>query len=309
MESQVTFKPMLADPPDHDKHPLRFPFLASPKLDGIRCIITPDGARTRSLKPLPNKALGALLSELPAGLDGELVAGDAKSSGAMQATSSAVMGRERGLGGLTFYVFDMLDCFSNPAAPYRLRMLEARRTVERAKFGSVRFLEHTSIESFAELVDFEAHCIAAGYEGAMIRDPRAPYKFGRSTAKEQGLLKLKRFEDAEGEIVDAFELETNTNEQTRDERGYAKRSSAKAGKVGAATLGGYVVKLEGWKAATLRVGNGWTADQRAALWEAWQVDPDAVRRGPLLKYKFQREGSKDAPRLPVAIGFRDRRDL
>lgn len=308
----MSFRPLLADPPDHERHPLRFPFLASPKLDGIRCIITPQGARTRSLKPIPNRELAALLSrpEL-CGLDGELIAGAATARDAMQATSSAVMGRDAGAAGIVFHVFDSVDCFESPAAPYRVRMFEARRMAERASAAGLplQFVEHTRVETFAELMAFESDCIGRGYEGAMLRDPAAPYKFGRATAREQYLLKLKRFEDSEGRVLDAFEREHNTNEQTRDERGLAKRSTAKAGKVAADTLGGFIVELGApWKAATLRVATGWTDEQRAALWAEWKRDPDAIR-ARLLKYKFQREGSKDAPRLPVAIGWRDARDL
>lgn len=312
MESPVSFRPLLADPPDHEKHPLRFPFLASPKLDGIRCIVTPDGARTRSLKPLPNRELSALLSrpEL-CGLDGELIAGAATARDAMQATSSAVMSRDASAAGIVFHVFDCLDCFAEPAAPYRLRMLEARRVTARAIAAGLplQFVEHVRVESFAELMAFESDCIARGFEGAMIRAPGAPYKFGRATAREQYLMKLKRFEDSEGRVLDAFELEHNANEQTRSELGLAKRSTHKAGKVAADTLGGFIVELGApWAARTLRVGNGWTAEQRAELWALWKRDPDAIR-ARLLKYKFQREGSKDAPRLPVAIGWRDARDL
>lgn len=308
----MTFRPLLADPPDAEKHPLRFPFLASPKLDGIRCIITPDGARTRSLKPIPNRALARILSapEL-IGLDGELISGAPNARDAMQATSSAVMSHDASAESVRFHVFDCLDCFERPAAPYRLRLLEAQRMAKRAASAGlpVEIVAQTRVETFAELMAFESDCIAQGFEGAMVRRLDGVYKFGRATAREQTLMKLKRFEDAEGAVLDAFELEHNANEQTRDERGLAKRSSAQAGKVKAGTLGGFIVALGApWKAESLRVGNGWPADERARLWALWRDDPGQLR-GRLLKYKFQREGAKDAPRLPVAIGWRDARDL
>ena len=41
----------------------------------------------------------------------------------------------------------------------------------------------------------------AGYEGLMLRDPNGIYKFGRSSVKENILLKVKEFMDDEAEII------------------------------------------------------------------------------------------------------------
>ena len=57
-------KPMLAVEAE-DFEALTYPLLASYKLDGIRCLITVDGPRTRSLKPVPNKYIAGKLADLP----------------------------------------------------------------------------------------------------------------------------------------------------------------------------------------------------------------------------------------------------
>ena len=93
----TTFRPMLAatvDPNDLDA--LRFPLLASPKLDGVRALVSDDGQLvSRNLKPIPNanvqKAFGR--PEF-AGLDGELVCGDPTAPDAFRKTTSAAMSRD-----------------------------------------------------------------------------------------------------------------------------------------------------------------------------------------------------------------------
>ena len=69
------FKPMLAAKLE-DPSRLKFPVLVTPKIDGIRCVITDEGPRTRSLKEIPNRHIMHQLSTLPKWLDGELTVGD-----------------------------------------------------------------------------------------------------------------------------------------------------------------------------------------------------------------------------------------
>jgi len=322
--SGAQFRPMLATAPEPESHPLRFPFYASPKLDGIRCVITPQGARTRALKEIPNRKLAALLSSPDlVGLDGELIAGDPCARDVMQRTSSAVMSEESDdWRNVAFHAFDCVDCWNAPATPFNVRLQDARRVVRNwaggppdyarddsrwPRGGPVRFLDQTRLDSWASVEAFMTPLMLAGFEGVMLRAPEGLYKFGRSTAREQGLLKLKRFVDSEARVVGVYEREHNTNAQERSELGLAKRSTHKAGKVAAGDLGGVVVQLgPPWKADTLRIGNGWTLAQRRELWGA---DQGASLLGRWAKFKYQPEGSKDAPRLPVWLGWRSPLDM
>ena len=45
-------KPLLATKAQYDK--IRYPVLATPKLDGIRCLMVKGTAMSRSMKPIPN---------------------------------------------------------------------------------------------------------------------------------------------------------------------------------------------------------------------------------------------------------------
>ena len=71
----MTFKPMKGDPVDFTQ--LTFPKLVSPKIDGVRAVITKGAVLSSKLKPLPNKWLQSIFAHKQYdGLDGELAVGD-----------------------------------------------------------------------------------------------------------------------------------------------------------------------------------------------------------------------------------------
>lgn len=287
------FKPLLAVEAEMDK--LRFPLLVSPKLDGIRCVIHPElGPVTRSLKPIPNEALRAELAKLPPWLDGELIAGEPNAKDAMQRTSSAVMSRDGSAEGVTFYVFDRVDAEMRfmprlDCLPVAQGMVDLR-----GKRPLAIKLPHDEVHTLEELMRVEDDAVKCGFEGLMLRDPLGVYKFGRSTVKEGILLKMKRFSDMEGVVLAFIERAHNTNEQTRDELGRAKRSKVKAGLVGAGTLGAILVGIEGFNSKVVEVGTGWTDEERLYIWHHQAEFQDRV-----MTFKYQAHGSKDAPRCPV----------
>lgn len=134
----------------------------------------------------------------------------------------------------------------------------------------------------------------------MTRDPGSRYKYGRSTAKEQILLKVKRFEDSECVIIGVQEEMHNGNVAGRDELGRTKRSSSKDGKVGKGTMGALVVR-DLKTSVEFNIGTGFTAAQRAEDWES--------RIGSTIVYKFFPVGVVDRPRHPVYKGPRDKNDF
>ena len=75
--------------------PVKFPVLASPKIDGIRAIVRDGMLMTQSLKPVPNKFIQSSVNWADyEGLDGELVVGSPTDANVMQATQSGVMSEE-----------------------------------------------------------------------------------------------------------------------------------------------------------------------------------------------------------------------
>ena len=294
------FKPLLAVDFGSVEN-IKFPVLASPKLDGIRATVVPgQGLLSRSLKPIPNDYTRKLFS-IPAleGVDGELIVGSAVGERVFNRTTSGIMSKA-GEPDVTFCVFDTLA--PGPDIPFHQRLEHLR--AQTAYLPKVTVVLHQTIRSASELETFELAMLDEGFEGAMARDPNGRYKYGRSTLREGILLKVKRFDDLEAEVIGVEELMTNENEQVRDERGYAKRSTAKAGLVPTGTLGALICKAPQF-AHEFNVGSGFTAAQRAELWRQREA-----LVGELAVVKYQAVGSStDRPRLPIWKGWRSPLDL
>lgn len=288
-------KPLLAYTVS-DLTAVRFPVLASPKLDGVRCVIRDGVAMTRSLKPIPNRHVRAMLTHLP-DLDGELIAGDPAAPDVFARSQSAVMTIE-GRPAVTLWAFDTFG----GDAEYLPRLGQVTAAAESDPLDMVRPVIHRMINTAAELAEYESATVAAGFEGVMIRDPAGRYKHGRSTEREGLLGKVKRFLDTEAEVIGVAELQHNSNAAEINALGHAERSTAAAGLVAGGTLGALIVKAAGW-AEPFRIGTGFTAAQRAEFW----ADRESLI-GRLAKFKYQPSGTHDAPRFPVFLGFRDRAD-
>ena len=164
---------------------------------------------------------------------------------------------------------------------------------------------HTTIIGPKALAAYEEAQLDAGYEGVMLRDPAGLYKYGRSTAKEGLLMKVKRFADSEAVILGAVPLLRNGNVPTTNEMGRTKRSSHKAGKMETDLLGALRVREYG-SGVMFEIGTGFTAVERAVL---WRIHQEHKLEGRWVKFKSLRIGVKDRPRHPVFLGMRDRKDM
>jgi DNA ligase-1 len=298
-----TFKPLLAEKADLDN--LKYPVFTSPKYDGFRCLINQMGLPvSRNLKPIPNIYVQAKLAEmkLPQ-FDGELLTYTGNKLDDFNTIQSKLTRRE----GLPEFRYMIFDHWASPQSPYETRLHYIKRWFDEVDLNArLHCVKQTYVDSREELDEEEAIAIEHGWEGLMIRSLDGKYKFGRSTTKEGILLKLKRFEDSEGEIIGFEELKHNANEATTNELGYTERSSHKANMIGMDTLGKLKV---GWgirgkspdaEYVEFDLGTGFTASQRADYWS---------RREELLtkkvKFKYQGVGPNGKPRFPVFLGFRD----
>jgi DNA ligase-1 len=173
---------------------LPFPVIATPKIDGIRCLIVGGRAVTRSLRPIPNRYIRAELERLlPEGADGELRVGHSFNS-----TTRAVMDRH----GRPRFVFHMFDLVGDPDQPYRDRLRGLWAWLRTNRDKRIRPVPRKRLADHAAAVAYEARCIANRFEGICARTPDSPYKQGRSTVDQGWLLKFKRLTDSEAEILD-----------------------------------------------------------------------------------------------------------
>jgi len=272
---------------------LRFPVLATPKLDGIRCLKVGGRALTRSFNPIPNRFVREWIeANLPDGVDGELML----RCGKFSETTSAI-GRKDGEPDFVFHIFDFVSAGCDE--PYQQRMGKLATLPGYARTQKVLPVE---ICNMAGLAAFENRCLAEGYEGVMVRTPGSPYKCGRSTACEGWLLKIKRFEDSEAVVVDCVEGMSNLNPAEKDAFGRTKRSGSKEHKIGRGTLGALLVRdLQSGIEFRLSGFDTFTA---SAIWAN-----QASAIGRIVKFRHQPSGAKDAPRFPKFIGFRERWDM
>lgn len=283
--------PMLAAATDGKN--LKLPKLASPKLDGVRALVINGQVLSRKFKPIPNKHVQAMFGHAKFnGLDGELIVGSPEDPECFRKTMSGVMSEE-GKPNVVFYVF---DDFSIPLASFVFRLESA---FQRATQPGMRYVTHVKLQTEEQLEAYESQALTRGYEGVMLRHPSGLYKEGRSTLNEGWLLKLKRFEDSEAEVIGYSELMHNANEKTITTGAKAERSHKKAGLVGQGALG--ALQVRDTKSGTeFELGSGFTAAERKVLWTK-----GAALIGLFVSYQFFPLGVKDKPRFPTFKGFRD----
>ncbi|CAJ2854473.1 PBCV-1 DNA ligase [Burkholderia pseudomallei] len=288
---------------------IKFPVWASPKIDGIRCVIFGGVAYSRSLKPIPNEFVQAFVAKYADVLqrfDGELVVGDHTDPNCMQ-KSMAVM-RASGKPNFVFHVFDEVP-ISREFGPHYIDRMQsvADRLLNAVLLGDEFGARVSAVTQFiphdqASMDSVETYFLEQGYEGMMIRNPHTLYKCGRSTEREGGLVKVKRFVDGEAVIVGFEEEMHNANEATRNATSRTERSTAQAGLIGKGSLGSFVVRDSSGR--VFNIGTGYTAAQRRDYWH----DRDSFV-GRVVKFKHFDHGTVDAPRHPVFIGFRHPEDM
>lgn len=304
MTFEPYFKPMLSGTVDAPAD-LKYPLLASPKLDGIRATVQDGVVLSRNLKPIRNAHVQKLFGvDRFEGLDGELIVGPPHAPDCFLRTSSGVMSAE-GEPEVRFYVFDRFDREAH-AVEFEIRLSGLDYLIE--GMPSIRVVDHKLVRNAKELLDYETRLLEHGYEGVMLRSRGGFYKQGRSTLREGWLLKLKVFEYDDAQVLECIEGQTNTNEDVKDALGHAKRSTAKAGMVASGTLGGFKVRgLTGpFAGKVFHVGAGkLDAKDRKQIWGMYVAGGSQIKPGNTLdpiSYKYFPRGSKDLPRFPLYHG-------
>ena len=177
------FTPMLAPNETIDIKTLKYPLLASYKLDGIRCIFKDGQMYSRALKQFPNvqlrkrfEHLARYTLELGLIFDGELLS--------KSLTFNELSGITRQLDkelpdDLLFYCFDcIVDGDFDESFAHRIgniKRLEGTNYVEIVKQHIVNITKEINI--------IYNNAIQWGCDGLILRDPKGRYKFGRGTIK------------------------------------------------------------------------------------------------------------------------------
>lgn len=304
LEAEIVMRPMRAFTLTENMLPeLSFPLYVSPKLDGIRCVIRHGLPLTRTLKLVPNKRIRKLLSCCPEGLDGELIVGNPTDKDVFSKTQSIVMSAEGDINDLKFHVFDR---WNQPDIFFEARhnglKIVMDHMINHRQHDWLEHVEQQHVKTLEDLLFWEAHYRNRGYEGIMVRNPVANYKFGDSRLRDGALMKFKRWNDAEAKIVGYKEGKSNNSPAEIDELGYIHRPVLAENKSGRNTLGAFICELP--TGVRFDVGNGMAEAYKAELW----AQRDALI-GKWITFKYQdlREGGR--PRFPIFKGFRDPLDF
>lgn len=291
------FNPMLAAEAVIGK--VKYPIIATPKHNGVRGLNQGGAMVARSLKPIPNAHTRGLFKGLMfSGLDGELVVGDPFDEEVFVISTSGVM-TQLGFPDVTWFVFDVY----HPTLPYVERLRLRDHIVEAGKNPRIQLIPWEILHNDEELVKCADSALATGFEGLVLRDPKAKYKTGRSTALEGGFMRFCPWFRSEARVTAIHEGEVNQNESKRNELGYLKKSSHKDNKVGSGRAGSVDV-------VDLKTGIGFsmpvpTVKLQQAMWE----NPgDYMLK--IVKYKFKpavKVGGK--PRFPQWEGLRSPLDM
>jgi len=271
---------------------VKLPVLVQPKFDGIRICKQNGVALTGQLKELRkkgNKRIADLIENYcPNNIDGEIWWPDVK----FEEIQSVVRSYDKELPeGFKIQVFDLID------NKLTARERNDKLFVEIKLPNFCQKVDTKLCHSLESVNTFETEVLEAGHEGIMLRYVNGIYKFGRSTLREQCLMKRKPFVDDEALVVGFIEKEHNDNTPYLDERGLMKRSSSKAGKVLAGTLGALVVSHPTY--GTFNVGGGWTHVKGQEIW-----DNREKYLNRLVTFKFQPNHVKDKPTAAQYKDFR-----
>lgn len=313
-------KPMLAA--DWDESKVQFPVAGEPKIDGVRGLNMHGGLTGRSLKLFKNRYTTDFYSQdFFKGFDGEFAAAQETHPDLCRLTTSALTT----IAGQPFTLWWLFDYINpmNPDAVYLERYQELKKIVSRLQCykeyqpwsGHLRVVPMKIIHSLEELQQFDDENLDQGYEGTIIRDPYGKHKQGRSTVREGGLLRIKRFVESEAIVEAVVEGESNQNEAQTNELGLQFRSSHQAnmipnGLVGSLTCRalqtitdrGRVVIEEG-QLITVSPGN-MPHDLRRYYFENQE---ELVKK--VIKFKFFPKGIKDKPRFPTFVTIRAPEDM
>lgn len=296
------FRIMKGDPVD--PRFLRYPVAVFPKFNGFRGYVKDGVVHTASNKPFKNGHLQTSFGHRSfEDLDGEFVVGDpADGHNSLEKTSSVVTS-QKPIDDLRFYAFDWIGNLTLPFGERNDKLQTLPEMKERAHVLVMKAPWEIAY-NWGDVQRIERKYVAMGWEGVITRDLAAPYKCGKSTAREAWMGKLKQFKDAEFRIVGWEERMHNGNEAVVSETGRTKRSTAKAGKTGRGDLGALILETdEGHK---FGCGTGFTDDQRKAF---WLIKEELVKNREYAKLRFHETGTKDVPLLPVFLQIRPKEDM
>jgi len=252
-----------------------------PKLDGIRCFaLVEDGeaflyARSGKLISNFDSTIGAELAKLPEGCyDGEIMGEDFTALMRQAYRKDNVVTEDTYLA--LFDFLPLVEWKSREAVtPCQERFLALCSNLQ--SVGALKYvchvMRHIIPANYDDIKQWHDEFVGNGYEGAMIKDLDAPYKFGRGPE----VMKLKTFHDVDLKIEKLLE-----------------GTGRHQGK-----LGSVVVNFDG---VEVQVGSGFSDELRETVWS----DPKTFV-GRMIEVRYQEVTPDGSLRFPTFVCFRNDR--
>lgn len=184
---------------------LKFPVYISPKMDGNRGYVMNNQIISRGGMPIPNLRVQQILSrpELE-GMDGELLASKPNDPNAITKAGKFFRAAEP-KGKTQAFQFRVFDLWNEPGKTFTERQVLLKKRLAQLPPDLKKYVKSVPqvlVHNKEDLLKKEQEWLDADYEGVVIRNPDALYLNGRSDSEaDQSFLKLKRYVDAEAQIV------------------------------------------------------------------------------------------------------------
>ena len=200
----MKIKPMLAHKFDKSKVDFDNGVYIQPKLDGVRCLFTKDGAYSRTGKKFMNvkhieTALQPFFDNSPhIILDGELYNHKLKDDfekiiSLVRKQKPTDEDRKDAQNLVQLHVYDYIDGNYSDYEDRRWNL-----NISDIYSDAVKHVESVLVLNLNEAKAAHGNFMSLGYEGSILRTPKGIYKHGRS----YDLMKFKDFSDTEATIVD-----------------------------------------------------------------------------------------------------------
>lgn len=321
MTNQIDgFKPMLAC--DWHEEKLKFPCIVQPKLDGVHSLNRHGKCLGRSLKPHENRYVTELFSKPEYhGFCGEKIDADLGATHPdLCRITSGNLRRIEGEPNITWVLFDYVtEETKNLGYVQRMNALEDYTdsfNFDAPSNESILIIESTEVNSMEELLELENQYLDLGYEGIIIRDPNAPYKYGRCGKTFMGCWRVKRFIEEEILVDKINEGMHNANEAKTNELGRTERSTHQENMQPNGLLGnmeGTTIKdIHDPQSGELLIPEGSRVtvspgEMDHKMRKFYFENPSEIV-GHTIKFKMFPKGVKDKPRFPTYVSHRNEND-
>jgi len=232
-------------------------WMASRKLDGVRCIIRKEDDKVTAYSRQGNEftTLQKVIDDVSMMpndfvLDGEICLMDENDNEDFQGIMKQIKRKDHTIKNPKYIIFDYLTLEEFDTKESDIKLSDRLDRLPLHQYDTLSILEQINIDNEQQLSEMIADADANGYEGVMLRK-----NVGYEGKRSKNLLKCKKFFDAEYEVLD---IEFDSHRVIREGK-----------EVVIPMLANVWIEHKGYRVA---VGSGWNQEQRIR----YQANPEQL---------------------------------